>query len=195
MLETCEEVVRQEVGRMLRFGLPTDRDDLTQTGREAALKAASRYQPARGVPLSAYVRLIVRRHLRAQVAADLAVVHVSARRQWDARNYQERVGVEQADGLDPAPSAEELALVTEREQALEAWRRKVREELRVAAADLPAAQQAAAWAVLLGQRRPREVAARRKVPVRDVYRATARVRGRLMRSPSLARLWSIRADL
>ena len=181
---------------MLRFGLPSDRDDLIQTGRLAALKAAGYYRPDRGVPLSAYVRLVVRQHLRAQVAQDLAVVHVPCGQRYHARDYQTRVPVEEADRhLDPSPSPEEEALAAEREQGLADWRRRVRDELREAMGELAPERRAAAWSVLVGQRRPGEVAQATGLPVRTVYAAVQRLRARIARSPALVCLWAARDNL
>lgn len=195
-IQTCHEVVQQEVGRMVRLCAPCPRDDLEQTGWVAALDAMRRYDPARRVPLTAYVRLLVRQQLRGAVARNVAVVHVAAKRAYDARDYQYRVPVEDADAVLPTgPSPEDLVLSAEREVLLEGWRARVREALREEGSDLAESHRRAALAVLVDRRRAAEVAAEATVPVREVYAATSKLRARLRRSPVMARLWAEREEL
>lgn len=67
------------------------------------------------------------------------------------------------------------------------WCARIAARLADLLADLPAAQE-----VLLGEARPADVARRRRLPIRRIYRETYEARRRLRACPALRALWGAR---
>ena len=195
-LTDAEVVARQEVARYLRFGFnPQLRDDLEQSAMEKCVKAARMWRPETGVPRTVYLRIAVRRRLREEVSRSLTIVRVPDGHLEEARNLQGRASLDEADGPDGRPTAEEALLAREQDEALSRWRARVRAELRAAAAGLAPDSQRAAMAVLIDQEPPAQVAEALGLSRQSVYAAVMRLRSRLSRSARLAALWAQRHTL
>jgi RNA polymerase sigma-B factor len=107
LIESHLPLVRSLAGRQRGSGEPLE--DLVQVGALALVRAAERYDAARGVPFAAYAAPTVSGEIRRHLRDRRGTVRVP-RREQEAATRLRRTGLEAAMELGREPSLSELAL-------------------------------------------------------------------------------------
>jgi DNA-directed RNA polymerase specialized sigma24 family protein len=164
-------IVRRVAARYARRCWWADRDDLAQSGWEAAILARGTFEPRVGVPEAGYVWRAVTFSMRRWLWKESSPVSGGMSDPWRLRVSRRADLDESLPCTTPTPEAllDELR-----------WTERVR-----ARALAVAEQDALALPVLLGEGTPREIASETGVPLRDVYAASARLRTSIVSDEAL----------
>lgn len=155
-------------------------EDLIQEAMLAMIKAVPNYDPAFGSTPRAYLFTVAKRTISSMVWRASSPVSTSQTTMLPELQGLIRAPLQEANDKPNEDNPEALLARDEwLEQACAAVRARIHE----------ASPDGLAEAVLLGEKKPREVAIEYAVPVQKVYSATARARARVGSDLNLWRMW------
>jgi hypothetical protein len=193
-IEDMTDVAEQVVRKYLRTYRWADQDDLMQQAWDTMLKARTTWDASVGVALNGYLQRAVHHALRAFIWKDISPAHVPLRHAGHkvfehTRSNPDTLQEDIECKRHPATQAHQPTPV---EQLVkDEWHTSILDEMLSTFENDKEGH--LARPVLMGEKRPAEVAKTNGVAVKVVYQATRRVKHALSNNYTLYQLWRSKA--